>query len=576
MPARSDEEEVLALEVEELELLAELGSLRADIDAGLIPPDARRPLFPHEILARTNFAALEGDLNRAAEEVQRLLLEFRDEDLTALEGLLRAALERGGADPRARLGGLVRAADDAVMRGLGLAGGKVDIPGRTERMAGVLRGSAEAGIVRVRAEALAQGVKVGDVPRLTPNAEENIRAQARRVAFASHNKLSQAARDRVYALPIYAPPGTPGALTEDEVLEEMMTAARDTSTGELRDVARRSSGDIYSTGRDVGAAALPRPARIYASALLDRNTCPACYGVDGKEYASVEDSLEDFPAGRYVNCDGGERCRCTRVFVWPDEAPPTSGSPGDTAPPKPGEPGGPPLPGQVTPGQEHLEGRPKLRTLGDKLKVESDHRAPTTARHLDELERAPVEVLKAVTDHVTGVHVGERFVPELDEMGRLKGVQPRGYARGRTWDDVGGAYTPRERKVLVGNDVNSGSISTALHELGHGYDDALTTASRTLTGGGSRSPAFLGIHRKVVKKWANPYYTQAGTAGPSELFAESFAAHVKGRRDKIERLLGVHRFDTPETTRKKLRKVADELVAFFEDLGIPYGGSSPR
>ena len=60
----------------------------------------------------------------------------------------------------------------------------------------------------------------------------------------------------------------------------------------------------------------PIPA-YYASEVLDSNTCPECRDIDrkwlGNDLAIVR---RLYPAGGYVNCLGGPRCRGTVVVVW--------------------------------------------------------------------------------------------------------------------------------------------------------------------------------------------------------------------------------------------------------------------
>lgn len=129
-----------------------------------------------------------------------------------------------------------------------------------------------------------------------------------------------------------------GDLLTDLAIDELIEFGRALSRKGLDDYGRTGGNQAAGLGRNTGADTLPTPARIYASELLDRNTCPACYGVDGKEYATVEDSLEDYPAGGYVDCDGGPRCRGTRVFVWEEEAPPTIGAPPPEFPTQPPPP----------------------------------------------------------------------------------------------------------------------------------------------------------------------------------------------------------------------------------------------
>jgi hypothetical protein len=57
---------------------------------------------------------------------------------------------------------------------------------------------------------------------------------------------------------------------------------------------------------------------FYASELLDTSTCPACAGVDGREYASIEAATRDYPSGGFLDCRGGPRCRGTIVAVLPE------------------------------------------------------------------------------------------------------------------------------------------------------------------------------------------------------------------------------------------------------------------
>lgn len=136
-----------------------------------------------------------------------------------------------------------------------------------------------------------------------------------------------------------------------EIAAELISFGRNLSQAPLGDYARTAGNEAAGRGRQTGVASIPEePVRIYASEVLDRRTCPACYGIDGKEYATVAESLQDYPAGGYVECDGGPRCRGTRVFVWATETPPSNQAPGDALPPGPGEPGGPELPGFGEPG----------------------------------------------------------------------------------------------------------------------------------------------------------------------------------------------------------------------------------
>jgi len=65
-------------------------------------------------------------------------------------------------------------------------------------------------------------------------------------------------------------------------------------------------------------------ASIYASEILDVNTCPQCMANDGREYDSIEAAVMDYASGGFHACDGGPRCRGTLVFVRATEIDPAS------------------------------------------------------------------------------------------------------------------------------------------------------------------------------------------------------------------------------------------------------------
>ena len=70
-----------------------------------------------------------------------------------------------------------------------------------------------------------------------------------------------------------------------------------------------------NTGR-LAAFSRLSPERIYASELLDTNTCDPCRDVDGREYSTLLAAEMDYPTGGYEHCQGGPRCRGTLVAVY--------------------------------------------------------------------------------------------------------------------------------------------------------------------------------------------------------------------------------------------------------------------
>jgi len=57
-------------------------------------------------------------------------------------------------------------------------------------------------------------------------------------------------------------------------------------------------------------------AALYASEVLDHNTCEACLQIDGYEFVSDAAAQEAYASGGYVECYGRLRCRGIVVAVW--------------------------------------------------------------------------------------------------------------------------------------------------------------------------------------------------------------------------------------------------------------------
>lgn len=54
---------------------------------------------------------------------------------------------------------------------------------------------------------------------------------------------------------------------------------------------------------------------IYASEIIDENTCARCAGNDEHEYASMAEAREDYPDGGYRHCESPSGCRGTLVLM---------------------------------------------------------------------------------------------------------------------------------------------------------------------------------------------------------------------------------------------------------------------
>lgn len=176
-----------------------------------------------------------------------------------------------------------------------------------------------------------------------------------------------------------------------------------------------------------------------------------------------------------------------------------------------------------------------------------------------------------------GIFVGGRGsrVPDLDDMGHLRDVQPRGYAKGKTWADSGGAFSPNNRRVLVGDPAASGSASTMLHEGSHAldraYQDIIGTAKARAVQITDR-PEF----RKAVDDFQKKdgvtfraYYSHDGnpTGYRSEIWAEGGASISKARMLGKDPVLAVQNgLGIRHTNTAKAREAAEWFVRYWDDI----------
>jgi type VI secretion system secreted protein VgrG len=148
-----------------------------------------------------------------------------------------------------------------------------------------------------------------------------------------------------------------------------------------------------------------------------------------------------------------------------------------------------------------------------------------------ELSKLPPHVLQRMEDNGTKVVVVRNSVTE--ERTDLKGVQPRGWGPGQTWDSVPGLYDPNTKQVIIATRGHGtpegahvprtgdghGSSNLVIHEAMHGVDH---------TGGAggdlSTSPNFTNARNADSGTLSN-YENQPGSAGPEETFAESAARY---------------------------------------------------
>lgn len=196
---------------------------------------------------------------------------------------------------------------------------------------------------------------------------------------------------------------------------------------------------------------------------------------------------------------------------------------------------------------------PKLRPLAKSITLEAPLDDRDVRQHLEDLSLLPESVQAQLRDANVKFVVGNRPVPELDEMGHLVGTRPRGWSQGRTWDEVGACYDVDSRQVILGRGEGD-SASVALHETAHALDFGLDERSS--------EQDFMELWKIAAGlSTVHPYFKQDPPAGTQELFAEGMATHLKGTKPR-----------SPGRTRTWLAgfdaSLAARLALFFQTLQL--------
>ncbi|GLW08860.1 hypothetical protein Misp01_39900 [Microtetraspora sp. NBRC 13810] len=150
-------------------------------------------------------------------------------------------------------------------------------------------------------------------------------------------------------------------------------------------------------------------------------------------------------------------------------------------------------------------------------------------RAVESLARLPDRLKAVLAAGLEGIYVGPGGVPDLDDMGYLRGAPlPSGRA---TWDICAGAYG--DRKIVVG-DRPSPTPDVMMHEVGHALDDVDSRPGDWV----SDSPEFVALYERCEPLFASAFHRQPGGLGRKEFFADAFAAIASRQRPALVDMLG--------------------------------------
>jgi len=154
---------------------------------------------------------------------------------------------------------------------------------------------------------------------------------------------------------------------------------------------------------------------------------------------------------------------------------------------------------------------------------------PEAVRAIDRLAELPQLIKERLAAGLDAIYVGPGGVPDLDDMGRLKGVPlPSGRA---TWDACAGAYG--ERKIIVGSRP-SPTPDVMCHEIGHALDDIDGSDGQWQ----SDSEEFRALYEQCLPSVLSDFHRQRGLLGRREFFADAFAAIASSQRPALVDMLG--------------------------------------
>lgn len=274
----------------------------ADEKDGTAPKNATRLVSADERRAKVRFGEIEEHLDAAAARVTETV-----EDLQIALSVVLASALFGDAGQMNAVALLARFNTAAAVLPEGMARPLRDA---AEGLAGVAADVEAVAVEDVQGEAKRQGVDpAADLPE-APSAVLWLSA-ASAVALAAWERVVTLVRRDLL---------TPQAVAEVATFtrSQFATTVTEFDLAGPVDLGRQLTLQANRAGRDRAATTYP-VATIFASEIMDGNTCGPCARIDGREFDTFEEARAQYPFGGYQRCEGGLRCRGTLVYVLDED-----------------------------------------------------------------------------------------------------------------------------------------------------------------------------------------------------------------------------------------------------------------
>lgn len=136
--------------------------------------------------------------------------------------------------------------------------------------------------------------------------DRQVHERAEAVALTLAGGLAASASKRAAAVSGLAPDAA--AENVRDFLEGLKGAALEEQVG-------GAVAQAYNTGRREFIR-VAQPESVFASEILDQNTCDNCASEDGEEWKTLTEAEAFYPVGGFIECEAGLRCRGTLIATY--------------------------------------------------------------------------------------------------------------------------------------------------------------------------------------------------------------------------------------------------------------------